>query len=594
VTLAKVRGVRSIAAALALCALLGATPPIAVRTVAGSGAAGALDGPAAAAEFLMPSGIAFDRDGNLYIADAAAQNIRELTAAGAVRTIAGPAEPPTTGYDVPGGYADGPVAAAKFNRPWALAVAPDGAIYVADRQNACIRLIKDGQVSTFAGKPGRNGNVDGAIADASFQQPVALTIDSKNRLFVADEQNGIREIADGAVKTLTIDLKGRVRGVAAGEEAGRETLFVADGFGLALYDLAAGTTVRYESTLDPVHISPLQGDAELGYPWALAALSDHEVLYTDARTNTVHYLNANYVRTIAGSSGYDPTNAAGGYADGPGPEARFFAPTGIAVSKTGSVLVSDGGNRRIRSVTLPDRRLYVTPSLTNLERYPVAASDYEIAYVGNSLSWTDSTWFDSIAARVQDDLRASPVWGKLQRGRPVVVPFALPGASLAATAGFIGAVPAESSAHVIVLQMNSAYLSDYGNKQYRELVADTAWTGELTSTLRTLDARLKKNGIRLLVAFGPYGYELAPAESVEWQYDVPQSFWQTAADVDTVHEHAIAAIRAAGVDYVDAWPEFVRSEMAAQHVPLFGTTDPHMTAAGRALFGDVVSNALLR
>lgn len=564
-----------------------------VRTIAGSGAAGTADGAAASASFEMPSGVAFDPQGNVYIADAAAGNIRKLDAAGSVRTVAGPAAPAPNDESDRAGYRDGPAQTARFNHPAGLAVGPDGALYVADRQNDCVRVVKNGMVTTFAGDPAHPGHLDGPRRDASFSQPVALATDANGILFVADA-GGVREIAlDGTVSSIAVDLRGRARGLSIGTASGGTSLFVSDAQGLVIFDVATGKTTRYDSAVDPVHLSTLQGNVDLGFPFALAALSDHEVLYTDLRTNAVHYLNGNYTRIVAGGAGYDPSNTAGGYSDGSGPAARFFAPEGIGVSRTGRIVVADAGNRRIRELSMPDRRYYVTASLQNSDQYPVRGGDEAIAYVGNSLSWTDSTWPQSIAARIERDLGASARWHAAHRGRPVVVPYALPGASLAATIDFVEAVPSEGPARTVVLQLNSAYVSDYGARSPHELAADTSWARSFGDGLRGLRESLQRKNVSLLIAYGPYGYELEPFESAEWQYDAAQPYWQIAADASVVHERAIAAIRAAGCVLVDAWPAFIERENASRHEPLFGAVDPHLTSAGRALFGDVVAGALI-
>ena len=55
-----------------------------------------------------------------------------------------------------------PAAAARFDHPTGLVVAPDGALLVADRFNHCVRRIAGGVVTTFAGKASEPGNADGA------------------------------------------------------------------------------------------------------------------------------------------------------------------------------------------------------------------------------------------------------------------------------------------------------------------------------------------------------------------------------------------------------------------------------------------------
>ncbi len=84
-----------------------------VTTLAGDGAPGTSDGPLAAARFADPFGIAVDRQGNLYLADAGESNrIRKITPEGIVSTLAGSAE----------GFTDGSGAAASFNTPSGLAI----------------------------------------------------------------------------------------------------------------------------------------------------------------------------------------------------------------------------------------------------------------------------------------------------------------------------------------------------------------------------------------------------------------------------------------------------------------------------------------
>lgn len=171
-----------------------------VTTVAGS-VEGFADGVGAAAAFDTPSGLAFDRDGNLYVADTGNHAIRKITPQGAVSTIAGNGTP---------GFGDGPGAQARFDGPTGVAVGADGRVYVADTYNDRIRVIaRDGSVSTLAGGE-RPGDADGVGTLARFDTPTAVAVDAMNRVYVADlRNNAIRRITPtGEVTTLARAMPG--------------------------------------------------------------------------------------------------------------------------------------------------------------------------------------------------------------------------------------------------------------------------------------------------------------------------------------------------------------------------------------------------
>lgn len=165
-----------------------------VDTLAGQGE-GWRDGPALQAQFDTPSSIALDAAGNVFVADTGNHVIRRIGTDGNVSTIAG---------DGTAGYADGPAAHARFDGPMGVAVDDNGRVFVADTWNDRIRVIEpDGQVRTLAGGDAP-GNVDGAGVGARLDTPVALALDSRGNLLVADMLNGaIRRLApDGTVDTL--------------------------------------------------------------------------------------------------------------------------------------------------------------------------------------------------------------------------------------------------------------------------------------------------------------------------------------------------------------------------------------------------------
>ncbi len=171
------------------------TPDGTVRLLAG-GAEGYRDGVGAAASFNTPSGIALDKQGNVYVADTGNHAIRKIAPDGTVTTLAG------SGI---AGFADGKGAQAQFNGPVGVAVDEDGNVYVADTYNDRIRRIApDGTVSTVAGS-GVPGIADGIGELAQFDTPCGIAV-GRDGIYIADSRNdAVRRInPDGSVLTLAL------------------------------------------------------------------------------------------------------------------------------------------------------------------------------------------------------------------------------------------------------------------------------------------------------------------------------------------------------------------------------------------------------
>ena len=167
-----------------------------VATIAGDGSPRVLDAnPSTQAAFSDPFGIAVANDGTIYVADAGESNrIRKITPDGTMTTLAGGSE----------GFSDGVGAAASFNTPSGLALDKDGNLFIADTGNNRIRKITpEGHASTVAGD-GTAGHIDGPGAQARFNGPVGIAVDVRGSIYVADTYNDrIRQITpDGLVSTL--------------------------------------------------------------------------------------------------------------------------------------------------------------------------------------------------------------------------------------------------------------------------------------------------------------------------------------------------------------------------------------------------------
>ena len=294
------------------------TPARVVTTMAGSfsATAGYLDGTGNAARFNQPQGISVDLSGNVYVADTFNETIRKITADGEVTALAGspnnptpeaangtPGEPSGAPFDV-----DGTGAAATFNLPSALAVDKAGNVYVADGDIR--KITPDGVVTTLAGSPGAAGvgSADGTGPAAQFDGPQGIAVDASGNIYVADNGNDtIRKVTPIGVVTTLAGTAG-VRGSA-------------DGTGSA---------------------------AQFFSPMGLAVDWSGNVYVADQANGTIRKIFPNgAVTTLAGSSGIDGV----GNADGTGAAAQFRGPSGVAVDGGGNVYVADTGNNEIRMVT---------------------------------------------------------------------------------------------------------------------------------------------------------------------------------------------------------------------------------------------------
>jgi sugar lactone lactonase YvrE len=150
-----------------------------VLTIAGDGVPGYRDGPAAHARFRGPTGIAIDARGRIVVADTYNDRIRAIHPDGTVSTIAGSGNP---------GLVDGPAAAAAFHTPAGVAVDAAFNIYVADSGNVAIRKISPGGSVTSVPHHGLVSPTsvvigpDGVIYVAGDNQVVAVAPDGDIRI----------------------------------------------------------------------------------------------------------------------------------------------------------------------------------------------------------------------------------------------------------------------------------------------------------------------------------------------------------------------------------------------------------------------------
>lgn len=304
-----------------------------VTTVAGDGSPSG---------FSDPFGVAVAKDGTIYVADAGESNrIRKISPDGNVTTLAGGSE----------GFTDGVGPAASFNTPSALAVGPDGSLFVADTGNNRIRKITpEGQVSTVAGD-GTAGYVDGPAAKAQFNGPIGLAVSEGGDIYVADTYNDVIRMITTEGQVTTIAGAG-APGYADGEQKAarfdtpcgivivNNTLIVAD---------TGNDLLRRVSAEGSVTTLPVSGQ-DLSSPIGLAVSHDNYLYVTELdRSRVVQVAPDGVTRVVAN---------------------QFIQPTGIAIgplsNKPTELYLSDSGNYLIRKLDQTTESTAETP----VDSYP--------------------------------------------------------------------------------------------------------------------------------------------------------------------------------------------------------------------------------
>ena len=141
----------------------------------------------------MPWGIAFDRFGNLHIADYYNQRIRKVDRrTGIISTVAG--------IGISGNTGDGYLAtAARISNPCTIAFDRAGNLYIGQQQTSTVRKVDASTqiISTVAGLGGHGEGGDGGPAvKALLSSPTGVAIDSADNLYIAEYNNArVRRVA---------------------------------------------------------------------------------------------------------------------------------------------------------------------------------------------------------------------------------------------------------------------------------------------------------------------------------------------------------------------------------------------------------------
>ncbi|MBI4586444.1 MAG: PKD domain-containing protein [Planctomycetes bacterium] len=280
-----------------------------VVTVAGTGSQGSSgdNGQATTARLWVPSAVALGPDGSLYIADTYNNRIRKVDPDGIITRFAGSG---------PAGFSgDGaPAIGASLNYPDGLALGPDSSVYIADRGNNRIRRVApNGIISTVAGTGSQGSSGDnGPATQAQLFDPYGIAVGPDGTLSIADTYNNrIRQVGtDGIITTVA-------------------------GKGPAGYSGDGGPASQ----------------ATLKHPKGVTLGRDGSLYIADTGNDRIRRVGPEGIITTVAGGGLPGVSGFG--CDGcPATEAKLFSPQEIAVGLDGSLYFTSDV-RRIRRVA-PD------------------------------------------------------------------------------------------------------------------------------------------------------------------------------------------------------------------------------------------------
>jgi sugar lactone lactonase YvrE len=328
-----------------------------VRFVAGTGqrASNGDGGPATKAALQGPTGLAFDRRGNLYVSEVFSARVRRIDTKGKITTIAG--------LGKPGQFEEGARSRrANLRWPHGLAVDAEGNLFIADFSASRIYVIdSDKLIHTFAGI-GDGGTVKtGLASDVPVENPLGLAFDAKGDLLVTLFNQGsvLRINAEDRVKRIAGEFvreqkstmhptEAFLRGVSSVSSDDQGNVYIAEAFGNAIHKvtpkgemlMVAGTGLA--STGEDNRVATRSG---VNHPAGVLPTADG-VFIAEADGHRIRFIDSsNRISTIAG------TGVPGFSGDG-GPAAAASAahPHGIMdfgsdVSNPVPFLLASGGGR---------------------------------------------------------------------------------------------------------------------------------------------------------------------------------------------------------------------------------------------------------
>jgi len=352
------------------------------------------------------TGLAIDKLGNVYLADAAGSRIRKVSPAGVISTVAGNGSK----CDHAGVCGDGGLATASttyLNLPESVALDASGNIYIADAGDNRIRVVNTqkttitiatvsipaGDIKTVAGLTSDIGGCsnpqtacgDGGAATAAYlTSPYGVAVDGAGNIYIADTKDQKIRLVNattGIISTFAgngigcsnpVSHCGDGKAPTAAEMTLPEgvfvdpsnNVFIADTGDSRIREVSASTQLM-STVVNTAGTAGFSGDggaaagAQLDLPVSIWVDSTGNYFVADSGNARIRVVNNQASAITVGGTTIQPTDIAtiaGGGNGGDGgvaTSARLALPWAVAEDTAGNLYIADQGNNRIRKVTNP-------------------------------------------------------------------------------------------------------------------------------------------------------------------------------------------------------------------------------------------------
>jgi sugar lactone lactonase YvrE len=275
-------------------------------------------GPALTAGMNCAVGLAFDGEGNLYVADSGNNRIRRIDASGRISTYAGSGPGATQGSF---GGDGGPATQAQLWNPSLICFDAQGNLFIDDTHNDRIRKVdRQGIITTvvgngttgFAGDGGPATEAELALNTGLIYETPGLAFDARGQLYLSDSNNN---------RVRRVDENGIITTIAGN---GGDTVTTASGQAIS-------------ATLSSPNGLAFDADGNL-----YIATGDAYLIHNDS----IRKVDAQGTMTTFAGVGWPDYSGD----DGPALQATINEPAGIRFDTAGDLYIADFVNNRIRMI----------------------------------------------------------------------------------------------------------------------------------------------------------------------------------------------------------------------------------------------------